>query len=105
MDMLILFDGGLSGIQSKLIENWIGPAFFIMVAVFAIYFIKEQQFRKLLAFVGISIIVGILIFYGDDLFGSSGKLVEDGKDLLTNTQTILPIPVRESALDLFRIVP
>lgn len=102
MDMLFLFNG-LKGIQSNLISNWIGPAYFIMVAVFAIYFIKEQQFRKLLAFVGISIIVGILIFWGDTLFKKDGKLVKDGKDLLT--QTVLPVSVRDSGLELFRIVP
>lgn len=106
MDMyVILFKGGgLKGIQDNLISNWIGPAFFILVAVFAIYFVKEQQFRRLIAFVGIAIIVGILIFYGDKLFGKDGKLVEEGKNTL-NVQTILPIPVKGIGTDLLNMVP
>lgn len=102
MDMLFLYSG-LGGIQDKLISNWIGPAFFIMVAVFALYFIKEQQFRKLLAFVGISIVVGILIFYGSEIFDKDGSLVREGKELVT--QVILPISGMDVMSDLFRVVP
>ena len=72
----MLFD--LSAIENNLINGWIGPVFLGAVAIFAIVFIKDRAWMKLIGFVGIAAVVGVLVFAGGTLFGSSthntGKL-------------------------------
>ena len=63
---------GLGKLQSNLIENWIGPAFFIVVAGLAIKFIISRQFRELAGFLAIAAVVAILVFNSDGLFGEGG---------------------------------
>lgn len=62
---------GLSGIQTSLITNWIGPIFLMGVAAFALVFIKDRAWMKLIGFIGIAAVVGVLIFAGGTLFGSA----------------------------------
>lgn len=66
--------GGLSELWNTVLKDWIGPVFFAAVAVFAIVFIKDRAWMKLIGFVGIAAIVGVLVFAGEDLFGSDGSL-------------------------------
>lgn len=70
--MLLASDPGLGNLQGSLIKNWIGPAFFIVVAIFAIKFIISRQFRELAGFLGISAVVALLIFNGGSLFSQDG---------------------------------
>lgn len=73
--MLDLYlEGGLSGLTDKLLSNWIQPVYLVAVAVFAIIFIKDRSFTKLIAFVAIAAVVGVFVFAGDSLFGKSGAL-------------------------------
>lgn len=69
---MFLADAGLGSLQQTLVSNWIGPAFFIVVAGFAIKFIIARQFRELAGFLGITTIVALLVFNADGLFGSGG---------------------------------
>lgn len=69
---LLLADAGLGTLQETLVSNWIGPAFFIVVAGFAIKFIVSRQFRELAGFLGIAAIVALLIFNAGGLFGTDG---------------------------------
>lgn len=62
--------GGLRGLYDELVSNWLGPIFLIVMAIVAIYFVKNRQFRELAAFIGICVIVALLIFFGDKLFGT-----------------------------------
>lgn len=82
----ILLEGeGLSGLYQTLVDNWLGPIFLIVMAVVAIYFVKNRQFRELAAFVGICIIVALLIFFGSYLFGgggTDGKLTQAAKGIV-----------------------
>ncbi len=63
--------GGLTSLWSDVLANWIRPIFLAAVAVFAIIFIKDRAWMKLIAFVGIAAVVGVLIFAGDFFFGSA----------------------------------
>lgn len=63
---------GLGGVTDMAINDWIAPAFFLVVAGFAIKFVIQRQFRELAAFLVIAAIVGLLIFNGDGLFGEGG---------------------------------
>lgn len=74
MDFLMLLAGdpGLGRLQTNLVSNWIGPAFFIVVAGFAIKFIISRQFRELAGFLAISAVVALLVFNASGLFGKGG---------------------------------
>lgn len=71
--MLMLASGaGLGSLQQNLVSNWIGPAFFIIVAGFAIKFIISRQFRELAGFLAIAAVVALLVFNANGLFGTDG---------------------------------
>lgn len=63
------YAAGLSELWEAIQKDWLGPLFFAAVAVFAIIFVKDRAWMKLIGFVGIAAIVGVLIFAGDSLFG------------------------------------
>lgn len=71
---------GLDSIYTTVIQKWIGPLLLIAIAVFAIVFIKDRAWMKLVSFVGIAAIVALLIYAGPTLFGN-GK----GNGVLTKT--------------------
>ena len=65
---------GLSDLQDYIITSWLGPVFIVGVAAFAIIFIKDRAWMKLIGFVGIAAVVGVLVFGGQALFGNEGSL-------------------------------
>lgn len=69
---ILLANAGLGTLQRALVSNWIGPAFFIIVAGVAIKFIISRQFRELAGFLGIAAVVALLIFNAGGLFGTNG---------------------------------
>lgn len=69
---MLLANAGLGALQRTLVSNWIGPAFFIIVAAVAIKFIVSRQFRELAGFLGIAAIAALLIFNASGLFGTNG---------------------------------
>lgn len=80
---------GLETLYNDIISNWLGPLFFIAVAAFALMFIKDRAWMKLIGFVGIAAVVGVLIFAGGDLFGKDKGFTKVAKDAGTTvTQTI-----------------
>lgn len=91
-DNYVAFMGaGLSEFWANVLTNWITPIFFAAVAVFAIMFLKDRAWMKLIAFVGIAAVVGVLIFAAPSLFGSSGSLkgVAENAAKTINTVTIV----------------
>lgn len=76
----LIYAAGLSELGNNLINNWIGPVFIVAVAAFAIIFIKDRAWMKLIGFVGIAAIVGVLVFAGGDLFGKDKGLQKVAKD-------------------------
>ena len=81
---------GLNELWTNILNNWVGPLFIAAVAVFAIVFIKDRAWMKLVSFVGIAAIVGVLVFFGKDMFGSSGTLTKAAKGNATKvTNTVV----------------
>ena len=72
MNSLTLLSGGLAGLQTTLINSWIGPAFLLVVAALSISFVVKRQFRELASFLAISAVVALLVFAGSEVFGSGG---------------------------------
>mgnify|MGYP001060963827 CR=1 FL=1 len=71
MNSLVLL-AGLAGLQNTLVQNWIGPAFLIVIAALAIKFMIQRQFRELAGFLAIGAVVALLIYGTDSLFGENG---------------------------------
>lgn len=82
---------GLQSLQNSLINDWIGPVFFIALAVGAIYFVVNREFRKLAVFAGIAVVVALFIFFGEEIFGSSGTLVDPSRRLVENVNLVNPL--------------
>lgn len=62
-------------------DKWFIPAAIIIIAAFAIYFLLKREFRGLIVFIGIAIVVMVLVVYSNDLFGRDGSLTRGGIDL------------------------
>lgn len=82
--------GGLNGIINKLVGDWVGPAYIILIALVAVHFIKDRQFRELAAFGGIAAIVGLFIFFGNALFGAGGKVTTSVQQVAEGIQMVMP---------------
>lgn len=72
LDTLVL-GKGLADLWSGVLANWITPVYLAAVAVGAFMFIRSQQLTKLIMFLVVAAIVGVLIFAGDTLFGQNGQ--------------------------------
>lgn len=77
----VLAENGLQGVTKDALENWIRPLYLVAVAAFAMIFVKDRAWMKLLGFLGIAAIVGTMVFMGDSLFGSNGTLSKTGERL------------------------
>lgn len=74
MDTLIIGAGsGLTNLWDGILNNWITPVYLAAVAIGAFMFIRSQQLTKLIMFLVVAAIVGVLIFGGKYLFGDSGE--------------------------------
>ena len=85
-----ILNAGLNDLVNTVRENWIGPIFLIIVAGVSITFLIQRQIRNLLIFVGIAAVVGALIFFGENLFGSNGSLTKTASDGASKINAILP---------------
>lgn len=85
-----VLNAGLNGLMDTLKNNWIGPVFFIIVAGVSVTFLLQREIRKLLVFIVIAAIVGVLIYFGTDLFGQNGSITNVVKKEATGINTILP---------------
>lgn len=92
-DALVSVPGaGLQSLWDSVLSNWIGPIFIAAVAIFALVFIKDRAWMKLLGFVAIAAVVGLLIFAGDDLFGGKDATVTGiANDAANQINMILPM--------------
>lgn len=71
---MMLGSTGLTKLWLDVKESWITPVFFCMVAIGAFMFIKQQAITKLILFLVVAAVVGVLIFGGEALFGNNGAL-------------------------------
>lgn len=65
---------GLENLSKTLVKDWIGPIYIVIVAVVAITLLIKKEIRGLVAFLVVAIICGLLVYFGSELFGRSGKL-------------------------------
>lgn len=86
-----LFDGGLSGLQTTITNNWVGPIFIVVVGAVGITFLVKREIRKLMVFLLIAAIVGVLVYGASGLFGSSGSLNKSANNIATNVNVIMPL--------------
>lgn len=81
-DSLVLMPGqGLSDLWETILDDWLTPIYLAAIAVFAIVFIKNRAWMQLISFVGIAAIVGVFVFFGEDIFGSDDGLTGTAADL------------------------
>lgn len=85
-----LFDG-LSGLQTTITNNWVGPIFIVIVGAVGITFLVKREIRKLIIFLIIAAIVGVLVYGASGLFGSGGKLNQSASNLASNVNVIMPL--------------
>lgn len=64
-----LASGGLNNLQKEIVENWLGPIFFIVIAALGVMAIKDRAWMKLATLIGIAAIAGLLIFNAEAFFG------------------------------------
>lgn len=76
----IEMNGGLTGLWNNIRDGWLLPIYLCAIAVFAFVFIKNQAWMKLIGFIGIAAVVGILVFAGASFFGPNGSLTGVAKD-------------------------
>lgn len=69
-----IYGTGLSGLKDTVLNNWIQPIYLVAIAAFAIIFIKDRAWMKLIGFLGIAAVLAIPVFMGETFFGSDGKL-------------------------------
>ena len=80
---------GLTDLWNTALSGWIGPIFIAAVAVFAIMFVKDRAWMKLITFVGIAAIVAVLVFGGEALFGSNGSLKNAAEGVAGQVNTVV----------------
>jgi hypothetical protein len=81
---------GIDGLWNNILANWITPIYLAAVAVFAIIFLKDRAWMKLIGFVGIAAVVGVLVFAGKALFGGeNATLVKTGADIAKQVNTVV----------------
>lgn len=81
MFLELLLSGGISSLGQTIVDNWIGPIFYVAVAGFSLYFIKDRKFRELFSFLAIAAIVGLAVFMGKELFGNNKGLTKAAKGI------------------------
>ena len=84
MEILNLVNAvALSSLYNTVIQQWVGPLVLAGIAVFAVIFLKDRAWMKLVSFVGIAAVVALLVYGGPILFGSGGTLTNTAKGIAT----------------------
>lgn len=87
----LIHQGGLSGLWDTIRTDWLGPIVLAAIAIFAIIFIKDRAWLKLIGFVGIAAIVSVLVFAGENLFGESGNLKGVAEGFATDIENTIVV--------------
>lgn len=82
---------GLSGLQSTLTSDWIGPIFLVIVGAVGITFLIKREIRKLIVFLVIAAIVAMLVYASGSVFGQNQGLTNTASSLAGQVNVIVPI--------------
>lgn len=81
---------GLADLWNNLLGNWITYIYLGAVAFFSLMFLKDRAWMKLIGFVGIAAVVGVLVFAGSALFGGEDKgLTKVAVDIANDVNTVV----------------
>jgi len=69
----------MNELTNEILTNWVGPLVLAAIAVFALIFLKDRAWMKLISFVGIAAVVAVLVYGGSALFGPEGSLTQTGE--------------------------
>lgn len=83
----IFANGGISTTTTNIAKNWIGPIFILGTAGMSLMFLKDREFRKLISFLVICGIIGLMIYAGDSLFGEKGLFTNMGAGVANEVKT------------------
>lgn len=84
----MVLGAGLTELWNDVLSGWVTPLYIAAVAIFAIVFLKDRAWMKLIGFVGIAAVVGVLVFAGGELFGNKDSgLTGVAKKAATNINT------------------
>lgn len=105
-DNVEVLNAGIGGLWTDVLKNWVTPLYVAAVAIFAIVFLKDRAWMKLIGFVGIAAVVGVLVFAGSDLFGSKDKgLTKVAKNAAGKINTIDGVGTTKALSDSFADLP
>lgn len=65
-----VFAAGLDGLVDMFRDDWVGPAMIGLIMVLALISLFKREWRGLFGLLALGVVVGLLVFAGDDLFGS-----------------------------------
>lgn len=86
----LMLNEGLNGLTDNLRDNWVGPVFLLIVAGVSINFLIHREFRKLMVFAALAALIGMMIYFGNDVFGNNGSLSKFAQKEAVQINTILP---------------
>lgn len=90
---------GLDQLWQKILIEWVTPIFFALIAFFAFTFFKDRKWSKVIGFVGIALVIGILVFNAQDFFGQNGRLTKIGTEFGKTINTVNVVPQVNNFLD------
>lgn len=61
----------------KVVQNWVGPAIFIIMGAFSLKFLFSREWSKFISFLALGTIVAVIVFFGKDIFKSDSDLVKN----------------------------
>lgn len=94
-----IYGAGLSALWNNILTNWLTPLYIAAVAVFAIIFLKDRAWMKLIAFVGIAAVVGVLVFAGKEMFGNKSSGLTGVANRAAGQINVVSSPVVSSITD------
>ena len=74
-------NAGLGSLVDTIVSNWLGPVFFILIAITAVVLFWKKQMAAFFTVVIIGIIAALLIFAGPIFFGKDGVFTSAGQNI------------------------
>ncbi len=71
----------LQALSNTIITQWIGPLVIFGIAAFALFFLKDRAWMKVISFAGIAAVVALLVYGGAALFGENGSLTKTAQSV------------------------
>lgn len=91
--MTLIPAAGLENLWETVRDDWLVWIFLGFVAVCALPMIRSKSWRELFGLVAVAVVVGLLLFAGQDLFGSEdATFTKVGKDAADEINSVVVDP-------------